>query len=487
MLTRLGGQPGSRLARIAILACLVLAGFSGVTAASAIAAPTCEIADVLRANELFDDATTAYAKLLDADPALQCARDGLTRVARERASYLLDLALKLRELGFDTAAADKVQAALASDPSATIPSGLSDIARKAGTDAATKAFDAVVALQSAGFRSEAREALRKAIAEYPKTPIPDTLAELQVAPPQWALRAIDVGATTGQVVLGVVAILLAVSFLAYVIWAWLSIGLLSIEEFAPTDATAKALVAQIGQLLRKISDDNGGLSIRVADPSAGIQLPELGDVVPSFRGLTGIVTFLLSLSPRQRYVLSGSLHSAGDRGAGMTLRIRCRRFVFATITDEITIWQADFERWKRPAAPSGSRPATSSASAADVEQCVYQRLATIAAVWTAYAVIKDGDADGNKQPRGLVTQNWRSYAYFASGVDWRDRFDPRRSRLQFRRAIELDGGNWLATYALGQLDWHEADPQSSAYGLSMRRALQRFDKARADRTGWRVT
>ncbi len=154
--------------------------------------------------------------------------------------------------------------------------------------------------------------------------------------------------------------------------------------------------------------------------------------------------------PQNVITLSGFLQKQTKLGAGLTLVLTDNRT--GEIISNDTIWQDDFDP---NITPSGDK---------DIP---YYRLAELAAIWAIYQM--ENFIKPSERFTALGTADWKSYAYYQSGVRWMNEDKRDKARHQFARAINKDMGNLGALFNMGILDISEGQYE---------RACQRLEQAR---------
>jgi tetratricopeptide (TPR) repeat protein len=204
----------------------------------------------------------------------------------------------------------------------------------------------------------------------------------------------------------------------------------------------------------------------VSAPMEPLNVPEtVKSSVPSHINiLLALIDWAL---PQPVIILQGHLHPPGDRGVGLTLALVDKRT--GRILDEHTMWQEDYG----PDSDPGSQSDKNSSIAH------HYRLAKPAAVWTLYKYNEHGRARGTKL---LGAKDWRSYAFFLAGVDWRLQRNNKQARQMFVEALNCDVNNQGAMLNLATLDVEEAARTDGVY----ERAIDRLTKAQGDasRNSW---
>ncbi len=432
---------------------------------------------------LADDSFAAAQRLLDTGLRVE-ARDALRKAITDHPSATVPPTLvmlgdqiaaddafagagRLLASGLHAEARDALKKAITDHPNATIPPTLAALGDQIAAD---DAFAAARNLRDRGFHSEARDALKKAITDHPAASVPPDLIDYQIAVPEWFQRLIDGLAAASQWLLQLLAGLLVLVFFAWALGSgltwWLRAWDLRVTDFTGDTSQVESVAAVVAEEIRRLDKDGGGRNLQVADATAQeFEMPDLGDALPQAKGFAAIAAFLLGGIWHKSYVLDGVVHSPGDRGAGLTLTIS-RRITRTKLLDSVTLWERDFEPWPHPIRKDDASP--------------YYRLATLAAVWTGYAVRRKGEAANARITiPNFATQNWRSYAYFASGADRYKRGEPERAQVQFLLAIEIDPDNYLAGYDLAMIEWDDVAPDSETYNERAAAVASRLERVRA--------
>jgi tetratricopeptide (TPR) repeat protein len=158
--------------------------------------------------------------------------------------------------------------------------------------------------------------------------------------------------------------------------------------------------------------------------------------------------------------LTGCLQHTGDRGLGLTLALVDKRT--GRVLDQWTMWQQDY------GLDCGPESDLEKPTGVGLDQ-----LAKPAAVWTAYKYNEHIRA--STEPFELLgTEDWRSYAFFLAGVDWRLEGELAKARRLFVEALNRDPNNRGALLNLGTLYMEVgAEGHTGHY----RRAIERLKRA----------
>jgi len=291
----------------------------------------CAKADSLLAAKAFAPARKTYIDELSNAPGLQCAVDGLKKVA--------------------------------------------DIEQRDG-------LSRVRLLESLGLYEEALTALKELARKDPAvlTSIPDDLQYLsggKIGHWRALRRQIEpTGRPLGEI-LAVLALLLFVFVWSY--FRWFKPPYLEIEfdDSALKQELGKGFTALMNDALKRLATGAPGLRLGlVTGPIAPVSIPaEITHAIPPAISWVNIVPALLSkLSPRRLLSLSGQLHIPGELGAGVTLVLSESKNVISSLT----IWQSQFD----PSNP----PAVS------VEPKAYYPLAEPAAIWLLFELAEHARA-----------------------------------------------------------------------------------------------
>lgn len=446
--------------------------FAVVTTVRPAAADTgCGTADALLDSGSLMAAQTAFSSLVDSNPNSQCATAGyqaathLLAAARfqennqlSAASDEITAAIKVRPMTplpsflmspgalasrtinallgaglFDPALA-AYQTALAQDPSLNVP-GLGPAAR------ANHHLALARALEKRGLHSDAVTEVEKAAEEDAATvsaakdvPSDSSWWQSDFVTRLWhVLLALAVGLLVLGVLLG----------LAAGLWRWLRGGglqLTSANDPSGSEGTGPGFVLLLRTALQRLSDTAPGPTIDVVDSWADpVSVPtELTDSIGQTKVLAAITALWSQLLSFRDRTVASFVHSDSARGPGISLSAVKR--TSGKLQDDTTVWCDDFPM---PDVPPRVPPAGGDKPALQLE--VYP-LAMQAAIWTAWATRR-------KQFRRLGTDDWKSYAFFATGAAWQAAGEFAQAKKMYYRALAADPDNLPAqlNLAIGEI------------------------------------
>jgi hypothetical protein len=197
---------------------------------------------------------------------------------------------------------------------------------------------------------------------------------------------------------------------------------LELQNFANTDK-AKGIEQNIQAMLLNLAHGNGRAAANVQSVSIPIEdakLPvEISSAVPTSWGWASFLQVLFAyIIPQRKVVIRGVLLEDSLRGAGITTEVR----LSGGEAYSETFWAKEF-------APNATKTAS---GAGEVS---HHALAETVAIWLLYRL-----SEGPLTMLG--TRNWRSYAYFRSGVNTASRVgaartEPERAELESAKAFYL--------------------------------------------------
>ncbi len=421
------------------------------TGGPARAADPCTWADALLAEDYVEEAKGIYAKLMAGEAPPECAREGLGAVRRrelsrieERCSAgvrLLDAKqLERAKAVFESLAADKTAAA----PDCAVQ-GLISVAKAKKEAVRTLAVERARELSRVGLRTEAVEELKSLLKSDEEAEVPADLEHLFGGTlPRWrALRRGLAGWAIPVLEIAVVAILALV--VVALIGRRARKPALAIEEFK-SDGLAQEDI-HLGkdfssmvrsQLNRLATGSTSGRIHQVTGPIQDVKLPaEVEAVIPTSptswlspaswaKAIPALVNWL---APPAVLTLSGRLHRVGTRGVGVTAQLAEGERVLASYS----FWRKTFDDASQPAQENGVD--------------AYCHLAQFAAVWLLFE-LHDKLESGIEL---LGTDNWRSYAYFQSGLLAEESARESAARRLYVKALRLDPKLRGARVNLGDL------------------------------------
>jgi tetratricopeptide (TPR) repeat protein len=430
-----------------------------------------------------------------------CGQKGLRNVAERKAARKIARAKAFALAGREESADEAIKRAIELDPRTRLLDRFRNAQARAHV-AKAKAFANI------GRDEEAQAEIKQAIALYPSVHIPDRLKDVDRNSARWD----EIKSDVGPVIRDAVETLAIVALLVVLVIAVLR-GLrrfflhLTTGEFnAPgNDTLAKGLPVSLQDHVQRISRGAGGFSLYQLNTSGEAVAPIPAEVTQAFpqAGLAAAAISLLGqYVPSRSWKLSGAVRGFDEhKGAGLTLVISKRT---GAVVDEVTLWQGDY----------GPVPVDPDDAA---KEDAYFFLTIPGAVWAIYAIngrrwfatlrygrrwlvaamrsmgrrlvaamrsiartkTKDGDSGSRIRPlqaykagardfRMLGTDDWKSYALFASAVFWAERRDETEARRRYWRALDQDEENEgalfnLATSYLGDHDVMESPDGKQVY------------------------
>lgn len=381
----------------------------------------CGVADSLRLARALGHAQAGYVELLKYDPALSCARAGVEAVARERAQAAewLERGLALEHAGLrEEARSAFIQAAMIAPGEEPVTRVLQRVLAPTSDTVVTREADpyaSVRTLAGAGLHADALAALRKVAGEHPHEPVPEELHYLTGHNvPGWSA----LGRTDTRLVLG---FLLLAAALAWRRWG--TKPHLTIEELggsASGASTGKGFASMVEDRLRALTDGAAGGNVHlVTGPIETVPVPATVQtaIPPTVSWITALPALASWLLPRRVLTLSGHLHWTAEQGAGITLALKERGRIIASVTT----WEREY----------GPVRATSGAA----DPSAYHSLAEPAAIWILFAL---ATYRGDTRFSLLGTRRWRSYALFRAGVRLETAGSDALARQRYHAALRFD-------------------------------------------------
>lgn len=167
---------------------------------------------------------------------------------------------------------------------------------------------------------------------------------------------------------------------------------------------------------------------------------------------------ILPLIPWKAYTLSGYLQPQLANGVGITLQLKKQK---GDLVANCTFWQQDYE------------PEINVKQENSQKTEAYYCLAEPVAIWTLFQLSETKSSLENS----LEINNWQSYAFFRSGVYWRQLDEKEKARIMFLKAIQVEPSNYFALCNLGILD-----TEAGEYDRAIER-LQRAIKLVVEKKG----
>jgi tetratricopeptide (TPR) repeat protein len=156
-------------------------------------------------------------------------------------------------------------------------------------------------------------------------------------------------------------------------------------------------------------------------------LDALGEITSETKGAVAVVKLLTATLPNRHFTLAGELQPAGANGPGISLELTVQEGYDSLVTF-----------WADPLGLS---------KAEDLE--AYQHLAIVAAAWVDHRMVNTIDGEN------LLSKDPRSWAFFASGLEWQRQGDFKRARQLYEQALIMDGDNIGALANLGIINKRE--------------------------------
>lgn len=302
-----------------------------------------KIDDLVEATEVAD-ARDEYAKLAREAPAADCVAALGKRLNDIRvvatARYYSGAAFE--KAGNAKAARIRYIEALKLDPSFT--RAATGLVRLSTTTESVEPFAEATRLSNLGLHADALGALKLAL-KTTDQPVPPNLQYLSGGDFQWwrenVARRLDRWARPAGEMVAVLALLLVI---LSIVWARLRIPRVEVTELDDADVgmtVGKSLTALLRDRTEHLSSNLLPRVGFVQGPAQAIALPAtiVSAVPPSLSWVSGIPALFGNLHPRRVITVSGTLHPAGEKGAGVTISLReSNRVLFTS-----TLWQIDFD------------------------------------------------------------------------------------------------------------------------------------------------
>ena len=401
----------------------------------------CLVANSMRDAGFFDEAVTAYTEVLgDEDIELadkQCAVDQLPRVLQRQVRSKVKLAIFYRIRGDEEAAVETLKEALELNPrSAAVMAALVSLGEpeeEEGDDPIARAM----ALASFGLHDEALEVLTdwlKKEHENFEGPIniPNDLQYLSGGKFQkWRDFRRSLRMWMPPVLEMLASFFLLIAFF-YLLYRWkIAKPKVQITEFDVGGFEEEHFGRYFSHSLNNRVEDlkagsrHGDVEL-VTGPIEAIELPsEVEAIVPDASATwmspvawaKAIPALINWIFPRRLIQITGSLHSSGNRGVGVTVRMVEKNRILTAYA----FWQNDFDDTEDP-------------SLHDTEDSLFQ-LAEYVAVWVLF---ETQARIGDKPLTLLGTDNWRSYSQFRAALFAEDDARDAAARTMYIRALRRD-------------------------------------------------
>lgn len=447
----------------------------------------CAGAGSLVTNGALDEAETRFRLLLEEDPSDACAQQGLGDVAGAWVARGAALAAS----SLNGPASEAYARALAVEPgNDAAAAGLAAIAAGASPEptAAKDVFATARALRAAGFETEAREALGKAVEANPASTVPPDLDPVIPAPAREFGAGLaqvgpfiqNIGVAFGGAALVAVAVLLLIGYG----WnAWRSTVRLGeflnqAKEPKPDVQVASMIGAEFGVL--RAEGGGPGLQFMSGPDQAVPALKDVAAIAPQLGGLAAIA----ALVPRRVSTVRGGLLPTGSRGAGIMVELTHRT---GRTTASTSLWERQLLD-AHPASAGDDEPApdTDGATAKEGDDApeaqlsgdTRRYLALAAASWAMFHLPWGRDGARQRQ-RILRTSDDMSYVHFRVGALAQELKQFTRARSSYTRALDKDPGNVGALFNIAILNVLEGEGENPQQAAVHSRSLDRLREALA--------
>jgi hypothetical protein len=417
-------------------------------------------ADCTRADELFEagkyeEARTVYLVLLEKDPDLICAQEGVQEAEAAlsiQADHLCQLGRSYEEAGQLELAREAYIDALRKTPTKTdAQEGLTRIDQSE--------FAPVRTLADLGFLSVAAELLEEIVKEKPGLPVPEDIKYLLGGEVSWlwkVRRLVEpmlsslskMVKITGEGIALFAVIGLVIFAACRRIFPWIR-DCITHKSFLDINAFNNGVIKEnIGEALaeavegefKKVLAQDDSLSLHLVDKPTNFPVPAS---IKSLSSPVKIVSELIEWAFPQRVIaLHGCLQESQNHGAGLTLKLVDTQT--GEIVNECMMWQEDYQ----PGFSPDNQNSTD-----------YLSLAKPAAHWVYFHLSDYSKSDQKKEMRvisRLGTKNWQSFVCFGTGMRLGIEGNKKEEIEMYLRALDKDRSNRFALLALGILKIQKA-------------------------------
>lgn len=327
-------------------------------------------------------------------------------------------------------------------------------------------FQSVRNLANLGFYKEAQDKLKAVIKDKPQVPIPEDLKYLSGNSdriggkiPIWRYILLQIDPW----IIPVIGLLAAVISIYIIVRFLLDLHKprLDVQNFVTETAESigEGLAAMIEEQIHNINPQKLRQSPQIVVGSTEeIKIPDdISSLAPPLKFFSLLID-ILPLIPWKAYTLSGYLQPQLANGVGITLQLKKQK---GDLVANCTFWQQDYE------------PEINVKQENSQKTEAYYCLAEPVAIWTLFQLPETKYSLKNS----LEINNWQSYAFFRSGVYWRQLDDKEKARIMFLKAIQVEPSNYFALCNLGILD-----TEAGEYDRAIER-LQRAIKLVVEKKG----
>jgi hypothetical protein len=354
------------------LAAAVLAVLFAVSlrAADSIETRCLKIDDLIEMTEVAE-AREAHSTLAREVPKAPCVAELATKLTTIRASAIerYNSGAALEKAGNVKVARSRYIEALKRDPSYT--PAATGLVRLSTTTELVEPFAKAKTLSNLGLHAEALDELKTALKNTDQ-PVPDDLQYLSGGDFQWwrekVARRLDRWARPAGEIFVISALLLVLLSIALARVRVPRVEVTELDDANTGMTVGKSMTALLRDRTEHLSANLLPRVGFVQGPAQAITLPAtiVSAVPPSLSWVSGIPALFGNLHPRRVITVSGTLHPAGEKGAGVTISLReSNRVLFTS-----TLWQADFDPGMPP--PKEKDPSG------------YHDLAEPAAIWLLF-------------------------------------------------------------------------------------------------------
>ena len=324
-------------------AVLAVAFAVSMHAADAIETRCLRIDDLIETAELAE-AREEHSRLAREAPSVPCVTALGQKLAaiRESAIERFNSGAALEKKGNVKTARFRYIEALKRDPSYT--PAATGLVRLSTTVEQAEPFAEAERLSKLGLHGDALEALKSAV-KATDAAVPRELQYLSGGDIEWwrenVARNFDRWARPAGEMIALAAVLL---LLASMLWARFRIPRVEVTELDDANVgmtVGKSMTALLRDRTEHLSANLLPRVGFVQGPSQAITLPAtiVSAVPASLSWLNAVPALIGTVHPRRVLTVSGTLHPAGERGAGVTISMReSNRVLFTS-----TLWQVDFD------------------------------------------------------------------------------------------------------------------------------------------------
>lgn len=326
-------------------------------------------------------------------------------------------------------------------------------------------FHSVRNLANLGFYKEAQDELKAVIKKQPQVPIPEDLNYLSgdddriggkigfwrdflLQIDTWVIPGFEVSAAGLSI------------YIIYITLRNLHKPRLNVQNFVTETAESigEGLAAMIKEQIHNINPQRPRQSPQIVSSIEEIRIPDdISSLAPPLKFFSLLIDILPI--PWKAYTLSGYLQPQLANGIGITLQLKKQK---GDIVANCTLWQEDYE------------PEMDVKQEESQKTEAYYCLAEPVAIWALFHLPETKSSI----EKSLDINNWQSYAFFRSGVYWRQIDDQEKARIMFLKVIKEEPSDYFALCNLGILDTEAGEYDQAIERLQ--RAIELVEEKKGD-------